>query len=76
VLRDAGNIKLAVRQVVADVLAGIAHAVIQRRVKRFVNRLHASQQHLFQQVNRQQFGVAPACLPRFNNLRKQLAECA
>lgn len=30
VLGDAGDIKMAVRQMVADVLAGLAHPVVQR----------------------------------------------
>src|SRR5690606_29382618 len=59
VLGDTRNIKLAVRQMVTDVLAGVAHAVIQRRIKRCVDRLHAPQQQLFQQVYRQQFRVTP-----------------
>lgn len=73
-LGDAGNIKLAVGKVVADVLAGVADAVVQRRIKRLVDGLHAAQQHLFKQVDRQQFGVAPARLPCFNNLCEQLTE--
>ena len=60
VLGDAGDIKWLVRQMVADVLAGVAHPVIQRRMQRFVDRLHPPQQELFQQINRQQFGMAPA----------------
>ncbi len=59
---------------VADVLTGIADAVVQRRVKGFVDGFHAAQQHLLKQVNRQQFGVASARLPRFNNLCEQLTE--
>lgn len=43
VLGDAGDIEMAVRQMVADVLTGVAHPVIQRRMQRFVNRLHAPQ---------------------------------
>ena len=44
-------------------LAGVAHPVVQRRMQRFVDRLHAPQQQLFQQVYRQQFGIAPRPLP-------------
>ena len=73
-LGDACDIKLAIGQVIADVLACITHAVIQRRIKRFVNRLHPAQQHLLKQVNRQQFGVATTGLSRLDNLRKKLAK--
>lgn len=59
VLGNAGNIKLAVRQMIADVLAGFAHPVIQRRVQGFVDRLHPAQQELLQQVDCQQLGIAP-----------------
>ena len=65
-LGDAGNIELTVGEMVADVLAGVAHAVIQRRIKRLVNGLHPSQQQLFKQVYRQQFSVATTSLPRVN----------
>lgn len=74
VLGDAGDIKMAVRQMVADVLAGVAHPVVQRRMQRFVDRLHPPQQQLFQQVYRQQFGIAPRPLPGINDLAEQLAK--
>ncbi len=73
-LGDAGDIKMAVRQMVADVLAGVAHPVVQRGMQRFVDRLHAPQQQLFQQVYRQQFGIAPRPLPGINDLAEQLAK--
>ena len=59
---------------VADVLAGVAHPVIQRRMQRFVDRLHAPQQQLFQQVYRQQFGIAPRPLPGIDDLAEQFAK--
>lgn len=43
-LSNAGNIEMAVRQMIANVLTGIAHAVIHRRMQRSVDRLHAPQQ--------------------------------
>ena len=73
-LGDAGNIKMAVRQMVADVLAGVAHPVIQRRMQRFVDRLHAPQQQLFQQIYCQQFGIAPRPLPGIDDLAEQFAK--
>ena len=73
-LGDAGDIKMAVRQMVADVLAGVAHPVIQRRMQRFVDRLHPPQQELFQQINRQQFGIAPRPLSGIDYLAEQLAK--
>ena len=52
-LRDAGDIKMVIGKVVADVLTGVTHAVIKGWIKGFVNRLHAPQQQLFEQVDRQ-----------------------
>lgn len=43
-------------------------------MQRFVDRLHAPQQQLFQQVYRQQFGIAPRPLPGINDLAEQLAK--
>ena len=65
---------MAVRQMVADVLAGIAHPVIQRRMQRFVDGLHAPEQQLFHEIDRQQFGVTPGPLPGFHNLPEQFAK--
>lgn len=43
-------------------------------MQRFVDRLHPPQQQLFQQVYRQQFGIAPRPLPGIDDLAEQLAK--
>ena len=57
---------------IADVLTGVAHPAVHRRMQRFIDRLHTSQQKLLQQVNRQQFRVAPFPLPGIDDLTKKL----
>lgn len=52
-LGDAGDIKMTVRQMVADILAGIAHTAIHRRMQRLINYRHTSEQQLLQQIDRQ-----------------------